>query len=282
MLLDAHTHVRGWSPDAGQSPEALLAAARERGLLGVCVTDHYDLESSPVDGKPWTFDAPRYLTALGSQRLPPSQRGEGESRPALLTGVELSCQSQHAGALHALLAQNEFDCVVISLHDLAGADPITRPDAIYTGELSAVYASVVGAVADTAEQYPEADVVGHYDFFSRYAPAARPRLCYRHAPQAFDRLFRAMIQNGQALELNTGTIAALHEARGLPLCDALPDPEVFARYRALGGRLVTLGSDAHNTGDVGRYFPQAARWLRELGFAEYAWFERHTAFTTTL
>ena len=40
MLIDLHTHTRVLSPCSALTPDALVRAARERGLDGVCLTEH--------------------------------------------------------------------------------------------------------------------------------------------------------------------------------------------------------------------------------------------------
>lgn len=44
------------------------------------------------------------------------------------------------------------------------------------------------------------------------------------------------------------------------------DVEILRRHRALGGRLLVVGSDAHRPGDVAHAFPEAEAALRETGF----------------
>jgi predicted metal-dependent phosphoesterase TrpH len=40
MLIDLHCHTRAYSRCSALTPEALVRAARERGLAGVCITEH--------------------------------------------------------------------------------------------------------------------------------------------------------------------------------------------------------------------------------------------------
>jgi histidinol-phosphatase (PHP family) len=77
-----------------------------------------------------------------------------------------------------------------------------------------------------------------------------------------------MIAHNVALEVNTSTL----EKAGF----TLPSREVLALYRACGGRLLTLGSDAHDPKGLTRGFSQAKKLLRELGFTELCF---HTAST---
>ena len=49
-----------------------------------------------------------------------------------------------------------------------------------------------------------------------------------------------------------------------------PLPEILARYRELGGELITIGSDAHVPEKVAGRFKETADILRSLGFTHYA------------
>ena len=272
MYVDMHSHLRGWSPDAKQSIEELLEAAAKEGLGGIAVTDHYEIESVTSTGQRWIFDPKQYYEQNACFRKKPSEHTR-ENRPGVLVGIEIGFLANHVEEIRQLIRKNTFDCVILSLHVYQGIDPVTDPRDLYSGELSAVYEKIVRAIADTAETFPETNIIGHYDFFSRYAPGAKPKMLYCHAPEAFDRLFRLMIQNRQALEINTGTVEALHKKYGYPLVESMPDPKILCRYRELGGALITLGSDAHCTKDVARYFHETAAWLLTQGINSCAWME---------
>jgi predicted metal-dependent phosphoesterase TrpH len=48
MLIDMHNHTRVSSPDSRLSPEELIELAREKGLNGICVTEHSLIEGAEV------------------------------------------------------------------------------------------------------------------------------------------------------------------------------------------------------------------------------------------
>jgi len=54
----------------------------------------------------------------------------------------------------------------------------------------------------------------------------------------------------------------------------MPYGEILARYRSLGGALVTLGSDAHRADAVGKGFAEAVALLESLGFSELFFYEK--------
>jgi histidinol-phosphatase (PHP family) len=49
-----------------------------------------------------------------------------------------------------------------------------------------------------------------------------------------------------------------------------PLPDILARYREMGGELITVGSDAHVPERIAGRFEETAGILRSLGFRYYA------------
>ena len=78
-------------------------------------------------------------------------------------------------------------------------------------------------------------------------------------------IFRTLIENGCGIECNTN--------RGH---DPLPDGPLLRLYRELGGEIITLGSDAHNTRYVGCAIRERQELLRQCGFRYFTTFEGGT------
>ena len=53
----------------------------------------------------------------------------------------------------------------------------------------------------------------------------------------------------------------------------LPHPSIIHRYRELGGRIITIGSDAHNSQNVGIYNKTAIAIIAKAGFKEITLFK---------
>ena len=94
----------------------------------------------------------------------------------------------------------------------------------------------------------------------------------RRTSNVFSATFRAnrkeeAAQREKALELNTSPLK-----KGFP--ETNPGKAILKKYHDFGGRLVTVGSDAHTPEGVGFAFDRAAMLLKECGFTEYATFEK--------
>jgi len=60
------------------------------------------------------------------------------------------------------------------------------------------------------------------------------------APELYEPILAALVESGTALEINTSGLRS-------PAEEAFPSPAIVARFHAMGGRAVTIGSDAHTT-----------------------------------
>ena len=180
----------------------------------------------------------------------------------LLNGIEAGYQSHLADRYRDMTATHPFDHVIGSVHALRGDDIYFVQDVFLEGRETA-YGAYLDALIEMASSGRWFDVLGHYDYVARFSGYAEPLLTYREQPDRFDRLFRQIIANGQALELNARSIRAMER---VGLRDPMPDPDIFLRYRELGGDLIAVGSDAHATNEVGLYRSRIRDYLLGLGF----------------
>ena len=212
----------------------------------------------------------RYFADLGAVQ---SARKAGE--PRLLPGVELGYLPHLDSHFAALTAAWPFNSVILSLHILEGEDPFVNVDMYRSGKTD-VYGRYLRQLAGMVRNCPDFDIVGHFDYISRYAPFADRKMHYNEFQADFDNLFRTLIVCGKTLEINTRTIVKLR-ACGYSDSESFPDRAIFQRYLELGGQLVSLGSDAHKADEAGFLFPETMAWLREIGFRQIVHYEMRKA-----
>ena len=61
------------------------------------------------------------------------------------------------------------------------------------------------------------------------------------------------------------------------LKDFHPCRRNLERYKELGGRIITMGSDAHKASDIMKDFDKAREELKEIGFEKFCTFEKRKA-----
>lgn len=255
---DYHLHS-AHSADAHTSVAPMCEAALAAGLRDICFTEHLDFDrSDPGYG---FLDDEAFSAAVADARA----RYAG--RLVIRKGIEFDFRRAYGTEPGETLAAMDLDFVLGSVHTAAGR-PIyglsaEDRDAADLAELLDDYLAETAALAESGWCH----ALGHFDYVYKQAPAlVEP---YRDAAywERVERILASCVAGGVAIEVNTHH---LHDRRqGLAA-----DEEILRRYRRLGGRLVTVGSDAHRPGDVAHAFPEAERALREAGFTMVTGYDR--------
>ena len=260
FLSDYHTH--SLVSFDGEFPMADMArAAVDGGLSQLCITDHCDfLDQSgvPVRTYDWAAALDQYEAAE------PFHSREGFS---LRLGLELGMPHLDLEAAERICAQPLLDFVLGSVHNLSPARGGT--DFYYADYSTAAacrealddYFRSLALLAET-DFY---DVLAHIIYPLRYMKPADGPVTLAGFEERLDALLRTVIGRGRGIEVNTWC--------GRTVADWLP---LLKRYRDLSGEIVTVGSDAHAPGNVGRGIPQAFDLLREAGFRYVTVFRRRT------
>ena len=119
---DCHMHTC-FSADSEATVTSMLDAAVEKGLEGVCITDHMDLdfpETPDFPANAFQFDLDEYFGQLN--RLKEQYKGKLDLR----IGVEIGLQKHLGEAYHRLTEAYPFDFVIGSVHLVGGQDPYYR------------------------------------------------------------------------------------------------------------------------------------------------------------
>ena len=139
-----------------------------------------------------------------------------------------------------------------------------------------------GALANI-RAFDDFDSYGHLDYILRCGPSSADgssperssSYLYEKYADVIDPILCELILREKALELNTSPLK-----KGFP--ETNPGKAILKKYHDFGGRLVTVGSDAHTPEGVGFAFDRAAALLKECGFTEYATFEKRQPVMHTL
>ena len=231
LPLDAHLHT-DLSPDSDVPIDAYGEAAVERGIGELAITDHVDFDPT----------APAYAFASFEERERSVRRAAerwAERGVDIRFGVEITWDRRWADDIRGHLARHTYDYVIGSVHVYA--------DSVYAATEVARWVdgrSLPGIVAPYFEEVESAarsglfDALGHLDFVKRYLAPHVTAADLATAPELYEPILRALVETGTALEVNT---SGLRQAAN----ETYPSPAIVALYRAMGGRAVTVGSDAH-------------------------------------
>jgi len=236
----------------GNVPMADMAqAAVAAGLSELCITDHCDMLSVQGERR-FSYDWAPVL----AQREQLLARCGGKL--ALPMGLELSMSHIDPDAARRILSQPGLDFVIGSVHNRSEAaggfdlyyETYANPELCYQA-LDDYFSSMeVLAPLDTY------DVLGHIIYPLRYMAVRDGQAVSldRYADR-IRAILRCAAEHGHGIEVNTWT--------GKTVEPWLP---VLKFYKDCGGEIVTVGSDAHIPGGVGRGIPQAYGLLAHAGF----------------
>ena len=265
VLFDTHNHSQFSFDGKRTSVEASARAAAEAGLGGICFTDHCDHYVPPMKA---SFEnvVPEYFNVEEQQAEISRVQSLIGDRTRLLKGIEIGMYEECHEQIRKVLDENSFDQIIASVHYIEKTDPYYG--GYYDGkDWKQAYGTYLETIYREMKWLEDFDIMGHYDYIVRYASYPVTSIRYRDFSDIFDEMFRYLIQEGKALEINTKSYEG-HRGRMVEL-----DNDVLLRYREMGGEIVSLGSDSHEPSRVGAGFTGHAAFLKSLGFRWTAHYE---------
>jgi histidinol-phosphatase (PHP family) len=231
LPLDSHLHT-DLSPDSDVPIDAYAVAAVERGVPEIAITDHVDFDPR--------YPAYAFSTFAERERTvrEAAERWAGHGL-AIRFGCELTYERRREADIRAHLAKHRYDYTIGSVH--VGPDSLYGTERVATWVAGRPLAEIVEpyfAEVEAAARSGLFDTLGHLDFVKRYVTPRIPAAEFGRAPELYEPILRALIESGTGLEVNT---SGLRQSPG----ETYPAAWVVARFRELGGRAVTAGSDAH-------------------------------------
>lgn len=277
--IDQHIHS-DFSSDSDAPMETILQQAGHMGFTKLCFTDHMDYDF-PLDpsGMTFTFSPERYFEKI-------SQLRRQHPDFSIRAGVELGLKDGIVSKCTQLTAHYPFDFVIGSTHLVDNMDPYYREYWEAVGEEEGIRRYYETTYANLCHSF-DFDVYGHIDYIIRYCPtflnARKERKDIEHFvlsvmkknEELIDAVFTRLIALDKGIEINTG---------GFKYGLSHPNPHemLLSRYHALGGRLLTIGSDAHTADYVGSYFDRIPHLMQAAGFDTYYEYVNRTPIPVSL
>ncbi|MCL1883039.1 MAG: histidinol-phosphatase HisJ family protein [Defluviitaleaceae bacterium] len=254
MYFDSHVHSEA-SPDSELRPTEAIIAAKNRGL-GITFTEHVDY-SCHDSINPNATDAPRGIGdfVCDFEKYPnmyKKLRGEG-----VMLGLEFGLTEAFLD-VNSKLAEGDYDFILGSIHTVDGVELYQASHGKLQNEPYAV--QLIGDDTDLIKAsirryliYANEmvnlcrffDSFGHIDYIARYAPKVAEHFFYENFPNEFDALLKTIAERELALEINTSRFCEPYNFEKIML-------KICRRFYELGGRLCTIGSDAHEVKNIGK------------------------------
>ena len=113
------------------------------------------------------------------------------------------------------------------------------------------------ATLECVEFHEDFDVLAHLTYIAKTHchPSPRPVPFEEHR-ELIDEILKTLARKDKGLEMNTS---------GVDRCGGfLPTEDMVCRFREVGGKIVTIGSDAHQSRRVGQYAFEACDILKDI------------------
>ena len=231
-FVDYHVHSNH-SCDGKSSIFEMCQRAIELGIEEIGFSEHMDFEP-----KDWGFGFFNYDSYTAEIKR---AQESFENRLTIRKGVEIDYQHCFEDDIKNWLQNKKFDFVVGSVHyldhEIIDRRLLTKKD------LTEVYRAYFDEVAYSIES-GLFDVVGHLDLVRTYVGKGRAELERFNYWERIKTILKEVAQRRTYLEVNS---KGLREEVG----DTIPSMEIVNEYFENGGTLVSIGSDAHSTEEMG-------------------------------
>ena len=222
-IIDCHVHS-DLSFDSREPMENYVKQAAERGEEYFITTEHFDFESHVMGGEDISAD-------LDRQEMLVKQLTE-KYGVKVLFGVEIGWRkSIHNRDVQVALSK-PFDMIILSVHETDYADVATP---LFSGGKTTdqCYDEYLDCIIEAINSFENFDTFAHVDYVLRYVGHTD---LAKHK-EKLTQIFTMLMEKGKALEINTKVIQNPQAVERMKY--------IVSLYASLGGKKITLGSDAH-------------------------------------
>ncbi len=260
-IVDLHTHTDN-SFDGHHSTMFLCESAENKGLRAIAFTDHIEMDGF-IKGN---FGR----TAIQAYFEVAKAKSAFSGKLTVCNGAEIGQSIYEPELTEKLLSSIKYDFVIGSIHNLPD-----KPDFYYM-DFDGEHADYYPYLDEYFEyelklaQWDKFDTLAHLTYPLRYIVGNYGKTVdMTRYGEIIDEILLTLIKNKKSLEINT---AGLRKAIGV----ASPDESVLIRYKELGGKLITVGSDAHYAEHLGSGIAQAYETALRCGFDKIALYQDRT------
>ena len=260
-MYDCHLHTNH-SFDGKNLMEEICRISIENGMKGICFTDHLDLNAVNREDPAHPLDHYLDKEAIGADFVKVCDIYGGKLE--LSCGTEVGLQQGQAERTKKAVADLKPDFIIGSVHYIDNKD-------VYSGGWSegkdrfTTYMTYFERVLEIVKNHDYFHVLGHLDMILHDKKFTDKNIDTPEFRLIIDDILKELIKNGKGIEVNSS--GWRYHLDG-------PHPQVFIikRYKELGGKIITTGSDSHYNDSVNVDIDKATQILRELGFNEVSYF----------
>ena len=244
-MFDYHMHTRV-SFDGHDTGLQMATAAKNAGLREICFTDHLDYDPLGKMGV-MAFDTDIYNAEYDSLEVPGLK---------IRRGMEFGMTEDNRELFKQDLRRRPFDFVLGSIHFVDDLD-VYYADYWQDKTVFQAERRFLETTLECVKLHDDFDVLAHLTYIGKTTAHPAPRTVpFEEHRELIDEILKVLAQKGKGMEMNSS---------GVDRCGGfLPTAEYFRRFKELGGQIVTIGSDAHQSRRVGQYSKEACDILKDI------------------
>ena len=244
-MFDFHMHT-DVSYDGHNTPIEMAQAAVKAGLKEICFTDHLDYQQG-TSREVYAYTTEAYRAGCDGLELP------GLS---IRRGTEVGMTNWNKAEIQKDVAAYPYDFVIGSIHFIDNID-IYYPEFWVGRDFLATERIYFEETLHCVQLHDDFDVLGHLTYISKVKGHPSPRIIpLEDHKEIIAEIMKTLIAKGKGMEINTS---------GVDRCgDYLPGISYLKLFKDLGGKIVTVGSDAHTADRVGQYTSNAIAMAEEV------------------
>ncbi len=253
---DYHIHTE-FSGDSLEPMEISIKQAIKNNLTDIAFTDHIETLSNSTNIIGGDFnDYIKHFNFL---------KNKYKNKISLKLGGEFTFLPNNHHIFNKIVHDYNFDFIIGSQHSTYGKSLYSDFDFTKYTKFDAYEMYL----QDMLQSIPlnDFDVIGHIDFISRYSNYDDPTLYLDDHIDLFDAILKKIITLDKGLELNTSAIR-------YGCNNYYPAKNILTRYKQLGGKILTIGSDSHSHHSIGDGFDLVQQYVKHCGFNEIATFDK--------
>lgn len=248
-IIDTHNHTDN-SFDGHHSPVYMCEAACNKGLRAIAFTDHCEVDAFDSDGERTVrqafFEIAKAKSAFMGKLL-------------VLNGIELGQPAYDIETAEKILASQKFDIVIGSVHNLRNKQDFYYIEDFSEIDVNAELKEYFNEIL-TMLEWGNFDILAHLTYPFRYLYSRNNiRVDAFEYKNQIDAILSLAAEKEISLEINA---AGLRQ----PINRLSPEFDVIKRFKELGGKFVSVGSDAHYAQHIAVGIKDAMMAAKEAGF----------------
>lgn len=280
-LIDYHIHT-DLSGDSNAKLEDIVHTAIKKNLSEIAITDHLEVIHSDGPYKTGNYDTTEplfYPVKCVPPKLPINKdfsklkekiniiNEKNRGKLKVLFGVEISQADADLEFSKSFIKKNPFDIILCSTHSLEKDIDLNYID-LSKCDINDIYIKYLEKMYKQLNEFSDFDIISHINYIIRYIyKDTKIRFDYSPYEDCLREIIKKIAHMQKGIEINTsGLFQGVDET--------FPSLWLVKIFKEYSGKIITVGSDAHNPQDIIRGYKYALELLKLAGFTKIASFEK--------